>query len=551
MLSCPPVARTPDSLRRTGDAREAVVQPGRRHRVSRRDGAVRRHRGRGPRLPAALPERRPHRSVGLRRCHRHARRLRASTASSRSPSVSAAAPAGARPLHARARTDGPVDDGQPIIATGVVRADRPLTSPLGGVACAAYDYRMFVHTRNSKGGQDETPVYWGYAVQPFAIDSRARSYPVAGTLLPGETTERLTGDAAVKRARDYVRSTGWETVEYRMLGALDTVLQRVRENATTGSPPGFRGAERHGAGRGAPAARGIGAAGRGHRVGVRHLVGFARGDRRPAIAAARVVRGDRRRRARGARRQAGRADLDDGLRRRRVRDDRARRRPVLARDDCHPDRPGRSRRGSTSEHRPDHASVVGGSLHRTVDGSGSRARPASPSCRRPPCVRWSPATPARARRRTSPRPGSSISSSTRVTRSKSKPSRSTAARAIASPASARASSAHTPARPRQRAHVARTRRLRKGDQRQHVVGAIGEHRAVVAVVEAGVGLVVLHAAAPPAPSPVRNTSGTSTARFIANSARRAGTACVRRPRRRWPCRRDAPRSSPPSCPPSG
>jgi hypothetical protein len=137
-------------------------------------------------------------------------------------------------LHARAKADGPVDDGQPIIATGVVRADRPLTSPLGGVACAAYDYRMFVYTRNSKGTQDQTPVYWGYAVQPFAIDSRARSYPVAGTLLPVEKTERLTGDAAVKRARDFVRSTGWETVEYRMLGALDTVLQRVRENAITG-----------------------------------------------------------------------------------------------------------------------------------------------------------------------------------------------------------------------------------------------------------------------------------------------------------------------------
>jgi hypothetical protein len=137
-------------------------------------------------------------------------------------------------LHARARTDGPIDDGQPIIATGVVRADRPLTSPLGGVACAAYDYRMFVHTRNSKGGQDETPVYWGYAVRPFAIDSRARSYPVAGTLLPGERTSRLTGDAAVARARAYVRSTGWETVEYRMLGTLDTVFQRAREVSVDG-----------------------------------------------------------------------------------------------------------------------------------------------------------------------------------------------------------------------------------------------------------------------------------------------------------------------------
>jgi hypothetical protein len=77
-------------------------------------------------------------------------------------------------------------------------------------------------------------VYWGYAVQPFAIDSRSRSYPIAGTLLPGEKTVRLTGDAAVKRARDFVRSTGWETVEYRMLGALDTVFQRVSESSTSG-----------------------------------------------------------------------------------------------------------------------------------------------------------------------------------------------------------------------------------------------------------------------------------------------------------------------------
>src|SRR5699024_7631648 len=37
-------------------------------------------------------------------------------------------------LHARAKSDGPVEDGQPIIATGVVRSDRPLTSPLGGAA---------------------------------------------------------------------------------------------------------------------------------------------------------------------------------------------------------------------------------------------------------------------------------------------------------------------------------------------------------------------------------------------------------------------------------
>ena len=65
------------------------------------------------------------------------------------------------PLHARARSDAPPEDGQPIIATGVVRADRPLTSPLGGVACAAYDYRMFRRT-GTGSKTNEVPVYWGY-----------------------------------------------------------------------------------------------------------------------------------------------------------------------------------------------------------------------------------------------------------------------------------------------------------------------------------------------------------------------------------------------------
>src|SRR5687767_3950858 len=46
-------------------------------------------------------------------------------------------------LEARARTDGPPQDGRLIIATGSVRSDRPLVSPIGGVPCAAYDFRMF------------------------------------------------------------------------------------------------------------------------------------------------------------------------------------------------------------------------------------------------------------------------------------------------------------------------------------------------------------------------------------------------------------------------
>ena len=146
------------------------------------------------------------------------------------------------PLHARALSDAPPEDGQPIIATGVVRTARPLTSPIGGVACAAYDYRMFVTTRGSRGprGQiNEVPVYWGYAAQPFTIDSRSRSYPVSGTALHAEKATPLGGDAAVARARQYIRSTGWETVEYRMLGALDTVRQRVEDDSASGTRKDF------------------------------------------------------------------------------------------------------------------------------------------------------------------------------------------------------------------------------------------------------------------------------------------------------------------------
>jgi len=142
------------------------------------------------------------------------------------------------PLHARARTDAPPEDGQPIIATGVVRSDRPLTSPLGGVACAAYDYRIFRRT-GTGSKTNEVPVYWGYAAQPFSIDSRSRSYPVLGTGLHAEKATPLGGDAAVARARQYIRSTGWETVEYRMLGALDTVRQRIEDDSVTGTRKDF------------------------------------------------------------------------------------------------------------------------------------------------------------------------------------------------------------------------------------------------------------------------------------------------------------------------
>jgi hypothetical protein len=129
-------------------------------------------------------------------------------------------------LYARARTEAPPEEGRPVVATGVVRTDRPLTSPIGGVACAAYDFVMFTEG-SSRGKPTRTPVYWGYAGNPFFVDGRSRRYPVSGVPMLGWKQTRFDDAASRARARAYVRATGWETVEYGTLGAIDTVFQRV------------------------------------------------------------------------------------------------------------------------------------------------------------------------------------------------------------------------------------------------------------------------------------------------------------------------------------
>lgn len=139
----------------------------------------------------------------------------------------------------RARTDGAAEDGQPIIATGLVRSDRPLTSPLGGIPCAAYDYRMYTTRRGSKGRPEQVPVYWGYAGVPFALDSRTRRYPIASVPFFTWDASPITDDGGRARARSYVRSTGWETIEYGMLGTLDTVFRRVGDDSRTGTRKDF------------------------------------------------------------------------------------------------------------------------------------------------------------------------------------------------------------------------------------------------------------------------------------------------------------------------
>lgn len=135
-------------------------------------------------------------------------------------------------LHARARSEAPPEDGHLVVATGVVRTDRPLTSPIGGVACAAYDYVMSTES-TSRGKPAKNPVYWGYAGDPFFVDGRSRRYPVSGVPMLAWKATRLDDAASRARARAYIRATGWETVEYGTLGTLDTVFQRVGMGTAT------------------------------------------------------------------------------------------------------------------------------------------------------------------------------------------------------------------------------------------------------------------------------------------------------------------------------
>jgi hypothetical protein len=142
-------------------------------------------------------------------------------------------------LIARAGRNTPPIAGEPLIATGVIRSERPLVSPLGQVECVAYDYRMYTVRSIGSGRPMEVPVYWGYAGQPFAIDAPSMRYPVASVpLLPGKAT-RLEGDDVVARARAYIRATGWETVELGMLGTMDTVFQRVGDDSRAGTRRDF------------------------------------------------------------------------------------------------------------------------------------------------------------------------------------------------------------------------------------------------------------------------------------------------------------------------
>jgi hypothetical protein len=129
----------------------------------------------------------------------------------------------------RSESAQPPADGETLLVTGRVRAAPPLlTAPLSGTPCVAYFYRMYrLGMRGPERGaqhREELPVYWGYASRPLVVDTRIRAVAVAAPQLSVPRTPH-SGDEAVTRAREYVRTVAAEVRKPQRLFAGDPVMQ--------------------------------------------------------------------------------------------------------------------------------------------------------------------------------------------------------------------------------------------------------------------------------------------------------------------------------------
>jgi hypothetical protein len=129
----------------------------------------------------------------------------------------------------RSESAQPPADGEALLVTGRVRAAPPLlTAPLSGTLCVAYFYRMYrLGMRGPERGaqhREELPVYWGYASRPLVVDTRIRAVAVAAPQLSIPRTPH-SGDEAVTRAREYVRTVAAEIRNPQRVFAGDPVMQ--------------------------------------------------------------------------------------------------------------------------------------------------------------------------------------------------------------------------------------------------------------------------------------------------------------------------------------
>ncbi|MBK5258975.1 MAG: hypothetical protein JJE51_05230 [Thermoanaerobaculia bacterium] len=133
----------------------------------------------------------------------------------------------------RAATGETPDDNEPILATGTVRSlSRPLVAPISGTECVSYIYNMFYWTLDSRRRRIKVPVYWGYASQPFAVDTASSRRTVRAMPQMKHSAEEFPGSAAVERADAIIRSETFEEVDPNPVATVGTVFAAVNEMFT-------------------------------------------------------------------------------------------------------------------------------------------------------------------------------------------------------------------------------------------------------------------------------------------------------------------------------
>ena len=131
----------------------------------------------------------------------------------------------------RSESGGMPADGEPIISSGIVRAEgEPLTAPISGTPCVAYFYRMYYWKDSlTSSGQIQVVVYCGLASRPFALDGRTKVCRVAAAPRLQAEPAVLTGEAARRAARSWVDSTTFIAQENAVLSSVATAFNIAGE----------------------------------------------------------------------------------------------------------------------------------------------------------------------------------------------------------------------------------------------------------------------------------------------------------------------------------
>ena len=132
---------------------------------------------------------------------------------------------------ARSAAGKPPVHGALVVAAGPIRPlGAPLTSPLGGKPCVAYDYEVLPHETRARGGKDaQRRDLAGFAMAASAVDTPQGSIRVLGfPLLDEFPLSRERGSEAELRAQRYAAATRFETVSgvgvFQLLRAMDDAL---------------------------------------------------------------------------------------------------------------------------------------------------------------------------------------------------------------------------------------------------------------------------------------------------------------------------------------